>query len=432
VDILEKLFPHLKNWEKDRKGKFTLKNIFEELKLFGNPQYKLKCIHITGSKGKGSFAHILGGLLQGMGFRVGIFTSPHLIKINERIRVNNKCISDNEFGRYCNLIRRVIRKYKKETELTYFEILTLISFLYFFDKKVDYAVYEVGIGGRLDATNIIESVFQVITSIEYEHTEILGNTLEKIFLEKLGIAKGCAPLILVDIPFNLLPLVFIAKLKKEEKIYIYRRDFGYISSDKRTIFWGLYGSYKLDNFEVINNKLYPLISGAIFVAEYLLGKKLPIKLVLTLPQTLMGLFRIGIFSYNPLIIIDVSHTTESVKNLVESVSLKFPQQAFYVLFSAMKNKNVVGMLYYLNRIAKRFIFCRNDSKNSYLPWELASLNNIYIKGEYIICEDIEGAIAKVIENNFFPLIICGSFYNVEKAIATLRKHKGGIKTKIKI
>ena len=154
-------------------------------KHIGNPHNDLKCIHIAGSNAKGSVASFINSILIEDGFKVGLYTSPHFIKFNERIRINGEMIEDEYVIEFMN----ELNDYIDENEPTFFELTTAMAFKYFKDNKVDYAVIETGLGGRLDATNVIDPIATVITTISLEHTNILGNTLEQIAYEKGEIIK---------------------------------------------------------------------------------------------------------------------------------------------------------------------------------------------------------------------------------------------------
>jgi len=171
------------------KFKQTLINQKNLLKRLHNPEKKLKCIHVTGTNGKGSVCAMLSSILTDADYKVGMYTSPHLKRFNERIRVNNKLISDKDIVSYYLKVKPHI------TNQTFFEITTSMAFLYFFEKKVDFVVLEVGLGGRLDSTNVITPLISIITNIGIEHTEHLGNTLEKIASEKAGIIKRNVPVV---------------------------------------------------------------------------------------------------------------------------------------------------------------------------------------------------------------------------------------------
>jgi len=165
--------------------KLGLDNIRNFLTLLGQPQNKIKTIHIAGSNGKGSTAAFTASILQEMKFKVGLYTSPHFSRFNERIKINGEEIPDERIAKFIDVYERNIDMFK----LTFFETTTALAFQYFSEEKVDYAVIETGLGGRLDATNLINPLSAIITSISLEHTEILGNTIEKIVQEKAGIIK---------------------------------------------------------------------------------------------------------------------------------------------------------------------------------------------------------------------------------------------------
>ena len=166
--------------------KLGLEAITELLGLLDNPQKKFKSVHIAGTNGKGSVSAYLAAILQEASYKVGWYTSPHLIKFNERIRVDGKAIENRELVRLTELIKE---KVEGKIQPTFFEFTTALAFLYFAEQKVDFAVVEVGMGGRLDATNVLNPEVAVITNISFDHQKHLGNTLEKIAGEKAGIIK---------------------------------------------------------------------------------------------------------------------------------------------------------------------------------------------------------------------------------------------------
>lgn len=182
--------------------KLGLDNIKTFLDRIGNPQLSLKTIHIAGSNGKGSTAAFIASILQENKYRVGLYTSPHFVKFNERIKIDGEQIEDDYVVAFINRHENII----DELQLTFFEVTTALAFQYFADMSVDYAVIETGLGGRLDATNVLKPLACVITSISLEHTNILGDKIEKIAFEKAEIIKKDS-------------LVFIGKLPAEaEKV----------------------------------------------------------------------------------------------------------------------------------------------------------------------------------------------------------------------
>ena len=187
------LFAQTPNYQTDGKIAYKpgLQNITNLCEFFGNPQEKLKTIHIGGTNGKGSTSNMLASVLQEMGYKTGLYNSPHLVDFTERIKINGKNCDKN-------FVYNFIQKLKKlppEIQASFFEITTVMAFEYFAQQKVDFAIIEVGLGGRLDSTNIINPLVSAITNIALDHQDLLGNTLEEIAVEKAGIIKSFTPII---------------------------------------------------------------------------------------------------------------------------------------------------------------------------------------------------------------------------------------------
>ena len=176
-----------------------------------NPQEKIKCIHVAGTNGKGSTSHMLASILQEAGYKVGLYTSPHLKDFRERIKINGVTVSENFV---CNFIN-THKVFFEENDMSFFEMSVGLAFDYFAKEKVDIAIIEVGLGGRLDATNIITPVVSVITNIGIDHTQFLGNTLEAIAGEKAGIIKPNIPVVIGEYTTETQP-VFLAKAKANQ------------------------------------------------------------------------------------------------------------------------------------------------------------------------------------------------------------------------
>lgn len=182
---------------------------------------KLKYIHIAGTNGKGSTAKMLATILENCGYKTGLYTSPHLIKLNERIQVNSEYINN----RYLKLIEKKYDKDFEKYKLTYFEKITAIAFIYFVKKKTDIVVLETGLGGRYDATNIITPLISIITSIGLDHTEVLGKTLKEIAFEKAGIIKKNVPVVCGNIPKSAFREIYKVAKEKNSRVYAFDRDF---------------------------------------------------------------------------------------------------------------------------------------------------------------------------------------------------------------
>ena len=202
--------------------KLGLSNTKRLLKILGNPEKDFLSIHVTGTNGKGSTSRIIATLLEGLGLRTGLFTSPHLVRFTERIRINSEEISEDDVVRFTEYIKGMI---PEDIKPTFFEFVTALAFKYFSKKKIDIGVIEVGMGGRLDATNVIRPLVSVITSISMDHREFLGNTIESIAKEKAGIIKKGVPVVS---SLQVKPALEIIAMKASEgasPLYIYGRDF---------------------------------------------------------------------------------------------------------------------------------------------------------------------------------------------------------------
>jgi dihydrofolate synthase/folylpolyglutamate synthase len=169
--------------------KLGLHNIERLLKLLQNPEEKFTSIHIAGTNGKGSTSSFIASILSSSGYKVGLYTSPHLVDFTERIRINGAPISRERVVEYVEILRDEINLLRA----TFFEVTTAIAFKYFADEKVDFAVVEVGLGGRLDSTNVIKPAVSVITTVSFDHMDVLGEAIEQIAFEKAGIIKEGVP-----------------------------------------------------------------------------------------------------------------------------------------------------------------------------------------------------------------------------------------------
>ena len=229
-----------------------LYNTYELDKHFGHPHRQFKTIHVAGTNGKGSCSHTIAAILQAAGYRVGLYTSPHLIDFRERIRVNGECISE----RYVVDFVEEERNFFEPLHPSFFELTTALAFKYFAEAKVDIAVIEVGLGGRLDCTNIITPILSVITNISLDHTQFLGDTLQKIAGEKAGIIKPNVPVVIGESNAETRP-VFEAKAAENNAPIIFAEDTQEV----------LKAEHKPDGTMLYTTKCYGNISGEL-AGEY--------------------------------------------------------------------------------------------------------------------------------------------------------------------
>ena len=176
-------------------AKFGLENTFKLAALAGNPQEKLRFIHVAGTNGKGSTCAMLESIYRAAGLRVGLFTSPHLVSFAERIQVNRQLISESEIVRLVSEIQPLLKQFPADMPPTFFEFVTVMALKYFAEQNCDLVIWETGMGGRLDATNIVTPLASVITNVDLDHQKWLGNTLAEIAAEKAGIIKPGIPVI---------------------------------------------------------------------------------------------------------------------------------------------------------------------------------------------------------------------------------------------
>lgn len=344
------------------------------MKLFSNPQDDLHCIHVAGTNGKGSCCAFLTSILIDAGYKVGTFISPHLIKYEERISINNVPISCKDF---CRLVDKVKNKAKKiNVKLTTFEILTAICFIYFKEKNVDIVVLEVGLGGRLDATNIIKkSELSVLMNIGLEHTEILGDTLSKIAYEKACIIKNKSNVVAYN---NSKCVIDVFKsVAKEKNANLNIVNFKKIKERKMSLKGQIfdYGDLKNIKLSLIGKHQYKNASVAI-EACLLLSK---MGYHITKSNIKNGLnntkwnARFSILSTNPLFILDGAHNPQCSEALYETLYTLFNNKKIIFLFGMLKDKDYKRVIKTIIPLAKEFVCITPSSNRSLSSKELASI-----------------------------------------------------------
>lgn len=355
------------NYEKKKNVDYTeenynLKKFKTLLKNFDNPQNKFKTIHVAGSKGKGSTVEFIKNILMSNGYSVGTFTSPHLVDVRERIGLNGENISKNDFAYYTEMIKNKINKNKMEKKYrTFFELITLLSFLYFNDKNVDFAVYEVGLGGRLDATNVISPELSIISLIDYEHTNILGTTIESISKEKGGIIKEGTPVVVNKQRYKASVEIFnkIAE-RKSSPIFIYGKDF-YIKENK--IYFNEKQLGKI-NMKMLGKHQKLNSVSALYGLMQILPELDIQKSVNAINNTVLK----GRIQKKKLlertVILDVAHTPESVKALFKTLKREFQNRKIYSVVSYSSGKKIKKMLQMEKKYNTKVILTENSSFRS--------------------------------------------------------------------
>lgn len=292
-EALDWLFVQMPNYQIDGQKAYKpgLENITKLCNFFGNPQEKLKMIHIGGTNGKGSTSNMLASVLQEQGYNVGLYNSPHLIDFTERIKINGvNCEKEFVF----DFIQK-LRNIPEEILPSFFEFTTIMAFEYFYQKKVDFAIIEVGLGGRLDSTNIIKPLVSAITNVDLDHQNILGETLEEIATEKAGIVKPNIPIISGD-ERDLVKNIIQQKAIENHSEFI---DATRISTDLET---DLKGNYQKKNIRVVLALVDELRKQNIEISESAVENGL-----MNVHQNTKFIGRWFQFSENPLIICDTAH-----------------------------------------------------------------------------------------------------------------------------
>lgn len=334
--------------------KLGLENVKNFLNHISNPESKLKTIHIAGSNGKGSTSSFIASILMEKGYLVGLYTSPHFVKFNERISINGKMIPDDYVANFYEIHEDYINKY----QLTFFEVTTAMAFNYFYDSEVDYAVIETGLGGRLDATNVLNPVACVITSISLEHTSILGDKIESIAYEKSEIIKpGTKTFIgLLDEKSDLI----VEKKCKDVKSQLFRLE-EYISEKDDNI--QLYTEeIEFDDWQVPLKGKFQKYNAALAALTVAKTFNIDDPSIITngisnvIKNTrLQGRYEVA--NVNPDLILDSAHNPAGIKCFMDEFKVdRKKYQHATLLFGAMRDKNINDMLIQLKDYFDEIIF----------------------------------------------------------------------------
>lgn len=337
-----------------------LGNITALSEILGHPDRGTKFIHVAGTNGKGSVTHIIASILQAQGYKVGIFTSPHYRDYRERIKINGKLISKPFITRFVN---DNVEKFKK-INASFFEITTAMAFSYFKEKKVDYAIIEVGMGGRLDSTNIITSLLSVITNISFDHTQFLGNTLPLIAGEKAGIIKPKIPVVIGETHPETRE-VFLRTAEKN-KAPISFADKTIRLSDFRTDVTGvsftasgkayrsdLTGDYQKKNITTALAAIQQLRDSGVKISESAIAKGLK--------QVKASTYFIGrwmVMSKKPLTIFDSAHNEGGIRELTVQLR-KLEYEHLHFVYGTVSDKDITYILSLLPKKAT-YYFCKPD------------------------------------------------------------------------
>lgn len=396
-ETLHFLYSQLPVFQKDGASalKNKLDNILSLCESLGNPQDELTCIHVGGTNGKGSVSHMLAAVLMKHQYKVGLYTSPHLKSFTERIKINTKEIPEESVIQFVELIKSTIHKIKP----SFFEVTVAMAFWYFNQKKVDYVILEVGMGGRLDSTNIIDPLLSVITNISLDHQQYLGDTIEKIAFEKAGIIKPNKPIVIGEKQKESFPV--FEQIAKEKKAPLIVED-SYVelfTKLKTNTYQDKNTSTALKACAVLKDLGIGLSGGKILEA-------------LSNFQEIAGLKgRWQKLSDSPLIYCDTGHNEAGVKEIVSQLeTLNFSK--LLVVWGMAKDKEVSKVLSLLPQNAYYF-FCQ-AAINRAMPVEELSCKakDLDLHGESYESVDLAIEMAKSIATKDDLILIGGSNFVV--------------------
>lgn len=392
-------------------GKFHislgLDRISKLLELLGNPHKKLQVIHVAGTNGKGSTCAMLASILAEAGYKTGLYTSPHILEYTERVKINGVDISQDDFA---ELVHKIIELAEQnQIPVTEFEILTALAFVYFNSQKVDYVVLETGLGGRLDATNVIDPLVSIITTIDLDHIDRLGDTIDKIAFEKAGIIKENKPVISL---INNKGLNVIEKIAVEKGSKIIKADSSdykiqnfNIITPENTYEIALLGLWQVDNLALVLKAVEYLRSTNINIPETAVKQGL---------KTVKWPARMQYIKEKNLIL-DGAHNVSGAELLRKSLDFYFPEQKRIWIYSSLTTKDYEGVIKQLFSVDDVVICTKSQSSSAVEPDEIYKMIlNLKISGKVYVSDNASESLnlAQSLQTNNDIVIVAGSFYTV--------------------
>lgn len=401
--------------------KLGLENTARILEYFGDPQLKIPTIHIAGTNGKGSTAAFTESILRAAGHRVGLYTSPHLLDFRERIQIDRIPVSPGELADLIDRVRHGVEATK--TALTYFEFGTVMAFLHFADIKPDWNVIEVGLGGRLDATNLCRAQVSIITSISYDHQEHLGSDIKQIAFEKAAILKNNGTAFADSQCQEVMDVIAQVARERQAKIHFLGRDF---RVERRSFgetgqTFDFYGRHRvLENLQISMLGHHQVGNAALAIAACLeidsrLGH-IPEHLIKKGLNAAHWEGRLEIVAHNPIIVLDGAHNPDGVKKMAMAIREHFRFKRCLVVTGIMRDKPIEKMAEILSGLAHHIILAKPRQERSADPEALREIFKKYNKHIEII-EEISYAIQTAIKLADPEDIICltGSLFTIAEA-----------------
>lgn len=435
---IEQFIDYEKSPDFSRQARFyNLNRISQLLELLGNPHEKLKVIHVAGSKGKGSTAAIIASVLTHAGYKTGLFTSPHLITPRERCRIDNNLISEEKFACYLEKLKTAIETTSDSEygRVSFFEIYTALAFTYFADEETDFAVIEVGLGGRLDATNVVSPVISVITPIGLEHTEILGETYSEIAAEKAEIIKdGCPVALAPQHPdahrvFDQVtnernaPTIKVKNIQLEDTNTVntkFKLDTDGIPIAQQFDLETNSDSYPGLILSLLGYHQYVNATTAIAAIECLQLQGYTIK-----KECLYEGFRnvqwdgrLQRMKSSPLVILDGAHSPVSMEALIRSIRNTYRYAKVIFIVSLMRDKDITEIGRIISKISDSVVTTQVSHNPRVIPADTIKNTWKDICKKVVACPNPEEAITKELANSSPTDLICitGSLYLVGQAL----------------
>ena len=407
---------------------FDLSRMEKFLSLLGNPHKKIDTVHIAGTKGKGSTATMLAKMLEANNYKVGLYTSPHVVHLHERIMVNSRMISEPEMLGLMNRVYAPVEKVSKTNPLTFFEIMTALAFMHFLDKAIDIGVIETGMGGRLDSTNVIRPKVVGITSLSLDHMNQLGNTIDSIAKEKAGVFKTGVPVVTVQQePAAMQVLKSHANaVKAPFSVTGVDIDFSHRFETSRedgphTRICLTTPTSKFEHLRVPLHGRHQAINCGLALA--MLDKLKSVGYSIDNEKAIDGLNkvllpgRMEMICDDPRIMIDGAHNAASIQALMQAIGQHIPYDSMVVIFGCNNDKDIKGMLHNLQYGADKVVFTRSNSVKAMSPQLLADMYT-EMSGKMCQAADSLGEALQVAKSAITKedlICITGSFYLIGQA-----------------
>ncbi len=424
-ETIDYLFSQLPMYQRQGKAAFKkdLTNIIALCKHNNNPQTKFKSIHIAGTNGKGSVSHILASVLQTAGYKTGLYTSPHLKDFRERIRVNGEMISKADVIQYVDENKSFFETQKP----SFFEMTVAMAFNHFANEEVDIAIIETGMGGRLDSTNILNSILTVITNISLDHTQFLGDSIEEIAFEKAGIIKEKTPIVIGETNTKSASVFIETANKKNAPIYFadseYQINYALLNTDYKQVFnveknetiiyknltTDLIGLYQKKNI-ITSLKIIDLLSNTFQISTKNLFSG-----ILNVQKNTGLAGRWQILGYNPLIVADTGHNIAGIQEVLKQLKTTAYKKLHFI-FGTVNDKNIDSILNLLPKNAVYYFAQANIPRSLDVNILKENAKNYNLKGNIYLNTTDAFETAKQSAEESDLILIGGSTFIVAEII----------------